>query len=166
MEKESTMKALLKKAASQAKDKKGFTLVEIIVVLVILAILMAIAIPALTGYITKARQQSVTTEARTAQIALQAIGTDVIAHGGTFEDDATFQPGDTLPTEYAAIGVEKTFGEAITALSGTAIAGTVSNIAYTPTGQLNTFTYDNGTYQVIFTGGTYGAPTLIEDDDE
>ena len=33
------------------KDKKGFTLVELIVVLVILAILAALLVPALTGYI-------------------------------------------------------------------------------------------------------------------
>ncbi|MDR3135905.1 MAG: prepilin-type N-terminal cleavage/methylation domain-containing protein, partial [Coriobacteriales bacterium] len=33
---------------------KGFTLVELIVVIVILGILLAIAIPALTGYIGKA----------------------------------------------------------------------------------------------------------------
>ncbi|MDR2162862.1 MAG: prepilin-type N-terminal cleavage/methylation domain-containing protein [Clostridiales Family XIII bacterium] len=33
--------------------RKGFTLMEVIVVLVILAILVAIAIPALTGYIYK-----------------------------------------------------------------------------------------------------------------
>ena len=33
------------------KEKKGFTLVELIVVLVILAILAALLIPALTGYI-------------------------------------------------------------------------------------------------------------------
>ena len=33
------------------KNKKGFTLVELIVVLVILAILAALLIPALTGYI-------------------------------------------------------------------------------------------------------------------
>ena len=36
------------------KNKKGFTLVELIVVLVILAILAALLIPALTGYIDKA----------------------------------------------------------------------------------------------------------------
>ena len=36
--------------------KKGFTLVELIVVLVILAILAALLIPALTGYIDKARK--------------------------------------------------------------------------------------------------------------
>lgn len=39
------------------KDKKGFTLVELIVVLVILAILAALLIPTLTGYIDKANKE-------------------------------------------------------------------------------------------------------------
>lgn len=46
------------------KDKKGFTLVELIVVLVILAILIALLVPALTGYIDKARQKAKMTECR------------------------------------------------------------------------------------------------------
>lgn len=45
-------------------NKKGFTLVELIVVLVILAILAALLIPALTGYIDKARNKSIVAETR------------------------------------------------------------------------------------------------------
>lgn len=46
------------------KNKKGFTLVELIVVLVILAILAALLIPALTGYIDKANKEKVVSECR------------------------------------------------------------------------------------------------------
>lgn len=53
------------------KDKKGFTLVELIVVLVILAILAALLIPALTGYIDKANKEKVVSEARMVLMAAQ-----------------------------------------------------------------------------------------------
>ena len=54
--------------------KNGFTLVELIVVLVILAILAALLVPALTGYIDKARQSAVIAETRS---ILQAVQTEV-----------------------------------------------------------------------------------------
>ena len=53
------------------KDKKGFTLVELIVVLVILAILAALLVPALTGYIDRANEEKVVAEARMALMAAQ-----------------------------------------------------------------------------------------------
>lgn len=46
------------------KNKKGFTLVEIIIVLVILAILAALIIPSLTGYIERGKQASAISEAK------------------------------------------------------------------------------------------------------
>ena len=54
-------------------NNKGFTLVELIVVLVILAILAAILVPALLGYIDKAREKQITTNAEAAFVAAQAI---------------------------------------------------------------------------------------------
>lgn len=54
------------------KVRKGFTLVELIVVLVILAILAALLIPALTGYIDKARKSQVIAETRMITQAVQA----------------------------------------------------------------------------------------------
>lgn len=51
--------------------KRGFTLVELIVVLVILAILAALLIPALTGYIDKAKKDQVIAETRMLHEAVQ-----------------------------------------------------------------------------------------------
>ena len=53
------------------KDKKGFTLVELIVVLVILAILAALLVPALTGYIDKANNEKVIATTRQVVVAAQ-----------------------------------------------------------------------------------------------
>ena len=53
------------------KNKKGFTLVELIVVLVILAILAALLIPALTGYIDKANEEKVVATTRMVVMAAQ-----------------------------------------------------------------------------------------------
>ncbi|MEG0506039.1 MAG: type II secretion system protein [Longicatena sp.] len=46
------------------KNKKGFTLVEIIVVLVIMGILLAIAVPSVMGYVNKANEQKYIAQAR------------------------------------------------------------------------------------------------------
>lgn len=54
-------------------NKKGFTLVELIVVLVILAILAALLIPALTGYIDKAKEKQIVAETRQIVMATQTL---------------------------------------------------------------------------------------------
>ena len=59
------------------KNNKGFTLVELIVVLVILAILAAILVPALLGWIDKAREKQATTNAEAAYVAAQGLATEL-----------------------------------------------------------------------------------------
>lgn len=72
------------------KNKKGFTLVELIVVLVILAILAALLIPALTGYIDKAREQSLISEGSLVLTAAQATVSEAYGTGDiSVNDDNT-----------------------------------------------------------------------------
>lgn len=69
-------KKLLDLKKKLRKDKRGFTLVELIVVLVILAILIALLIPTLTGYIDNANKKKVATEGRQILMAAKTVAAD------------------------------------------------------------------------------------------
>lgn len=70
------MKKLMKKLWEKKDSKKGFTLVELIVVLVILAILAAIMIPAMVGWIDKAKEKQALIECRTYYLAAQTLAAE------------------------------------------------------------------------------------------
>ena len=121
------------------KDKKGFTLVELIVVLVILAILAALLIPALTGYIDKARKESVVAETRSAVMAAQTI---VSEKYGTTKGNVTLETTDydeiknlaEVPGTIKDIVVDK--------VTGSEYKGAVTQLTYTSADGYTCYYYD------------------------
>lgn len=72
------------------EEKKGFTLVELIVVLVILAILAAIMVPSLVGFIDKAKEKKYILEAKNCMNAMQAELVEMYGQDDT--DWSSYQP--------------------------------------------------------------------------
>ena len=138
------------------ENKKGFTLVELIVVLVILAILAALLVPALTGYIDKAKEKAIIAETRQCVMAAQTLadesyGTKAI--GGTI----TFAAGDRPETNATA----DIYAENLAEVNGTITAvtfevSTIKTLVYQGTnGKTCTYTKPetaaNGTNAYVVT---------------
>ena len=116
-------------------NNKGFTLVELIVVLVILAILAAILVPALLGYIDRAREKQYVLNAKSALTATQAElsslygenkSADVIASRARIVK-ATADVPESTSFKFSAKGGTVASG----AVSGNHDAYTVGTAAYT-----------------------------------
>lgn len=149
------------------KDRKGFTLVELIVVLVILAILAALLVPALTGYIDKANDEKVVATTRSIVMAAQTevseaygkasggalVGTtaavDIMKSGtkvdgidpveiGVLAEVVTKSEGDT-PTYTAKSGITATVEWDKT--------GHVTTVTVTQSGRKCTYTASSGEYK-------------------
>ena len=146
---------MLTKIRKNLKDKAGFTLVELIVVLVILAILAAMLVPALTGYIDKANKEKVTAECRQVVMAAQ---TEISTLYGKAQ-------GGKLTTADLAKKVDnKTLEDRIEALSETKgkFAVTVSD-----DGVVKNVKYQNSNWVVEYVvdanGGSYNDPVKATD---
>ena len=96
-------------------SKKGFTLVELIVVLVILAVMAAMLVPALTGYIDEARKKKDYNAASEVLTAAQAVA-------------AQYYGSDTTPT--AAEAKAYITDARIADLVGAGVDAEVSNITF------------------------------------
>lgn len=97
----------MKKLNELKKNKKGFTLMEMIVVIVIIGILMAILVPGLIKWIDKAKNKQIEANAYS---AYQAVQGEILSEYETKSLDkakeAVIKDQDTLDAVLATAGVE------------------------------------------------------------
>ena len=127
---------MMKKSWEKKVDNKGFTLVELIVVLVILAILAAILVPALLGYIDRAKGSQLLLNGKSVLTAAQAeasnaygtaTGEETIANKLTA--DVCARVGKTADTPDKS-GAYFSTGIAPAAAGGNHAAWTIKQVAY------------------------------------
>ena len=140
------------------KNKKGFTLVELIVVLVILAILAALLVPALTGYIDKAKEQSLVSEASMVLTAAQATVSEAYGSGAidnTAAFTASAKKGDMVDQiKELSETAQKTGAHWAITLKVADANATYKTI------KIATLEYTDGKNAIKYTEGTGWGPTL------
>ncbi len=135
------------------KKTKGFTLVEVIVVLVILAILAAILIPSFIGWIKKAEDKTVIIEARNCVLAAQTIATEDYAAGLTM-------PLSSDPRILELAGSPA--GSSITELTWNDGTTYVNKLVYRSAGGV-IVTYENREYTIgASSSGSFGSKEIMD----
>ena len=118
------------------KNKKGITLVEVIVVLIIMAVLAGILVASYTGYIDKAKNDSALVEARAVYLAASTKYHEYYATSAS----ATWT---TVDTDWDAIETLAGVSGQVTAVS--ASDKKISAITYEASnGKICTYTVANG----------------------
>ena len=137
------------------KEKKGFTLVELIVVLVILAILAALLIPALTGYIDRANNQKVIATTRQVVMAAQTCTSEAYGKSSTGTLTTGALSESTTPKLSEVLKLAEVSTDGTTYKNGvTAVAvnisdkGVVTSVTVTQSGKTCTYSETSGTYTV------------------
>ncbi len=147
------MEKMIALQQKRRSKKGGFTLVELIVVLVILAILAALLIPALTGYIDKAKQKQIIAETRQVVMAAQTLVDEAY---GTKNVGATITVSSTTDAtvkidDVAKLAEVKGTINSVTVGKIGDVPNKITKVEYTNNGKKCTFTAsdsDQGSYDV------------------
>lgn len=136
----------MNKKACRQRDRGGFTLVELIVVLAILAILATLLIPTMTGYIDKANEEKIVAETRMAVMAAQTVVSENYARDPEKWGNVELTPGS--PPEFQTededfLGEIQTLSET----SGDIQSVTVEN------GKVTALSYENGNVTCDYLNG-------------
>lgn len=137
------MEKMIALQQKRRSKKGGFTLVELIVVLVILAILAALLIPALTGYIDRAKEKNVIAETRQCVMAAQTLYDE--AYAGVAKNGKVDAPANDKILALAELTGKGTLGTT-DADKVKFENNKVSQLVYTHNGV--TCTYNGSTYNV------------------
>lgn len=124
----------MKNILKNLKKKKGFTLVEVIIVLVIIAILASVLIPSLAGYIDKANKKVAVANARNFTMAAQTVGSEIYGEKGALDDTKT-----------------KTFVADSFKLADLSDAAFYVDVTVTPKGKVTQVDFYDGTFKVTYT---------------
>lgn len=104
------------KKLNRKKNQKGFTLVELLIVIAIIGILAAIAIPQFSSYRSKAFVAAARSDAKNAYTSLQAY---ISENPGVTPPNQTIGPGPgAFATPYGAARVSKDVTVAINGTTG------------------------------------------------
>ena len=108
---------MVRKLRETISQRKGFTLVELVVVLIILAILAAMLAPSLMGYIDKAKDKRVMAEVHQAVIAAQTLA------------DETYALAEGETPDYASVTLEDVADLAETFAVYPSLSGSITEAA-------------------------------------
>lgn len=124
------MKNELNSRLNVLKDNRGWSIMEIIIVLVLIAVIAAFMIPTMLGFVHEAEGKAYIANARTCYIAAQVIATEESAKGTS---DATISAKIKADdARFSALVGPEVIEDAT--ISGTVTNGQVTQIVYTRDG--------------------------------
>lgn len=134
----------MKKFLNKSKNKKGFTMVELIVVIVIILVLAAVLVPSLLKYIDQANRANCKADAATmlSQIQADYAASQTGAEMGTI----------TVAASYSGVSVTKSTTEIVASTNYD--AAIKAEYYVNDKNEISSFAYGNGKHTAVWNQGT------------